>query len=130
MAESKQEKVARIMRLLDCTENEALDVIKNDEIIDKGGRTEFDFDKEKEKMAKKFANVETHKKTAYKFTKRERKENATKKGIIDDLFRFLTENANFIAENVEITNKERQIKFNSADETFELTLVQKRKPKK
>jgi hypothetical protein len=41
----------------------------------------------------------------------------------------LTENGDFCAENVEITNKERQIAFTVGDTAFELTLVQKRKPK-
>ena len=44
MAETQVEK---LMRLLDCTQEEALDVIEKDKIIDRGGRTEFDLDKER-----------------------------------------------------------------------------------
>jgi hypothetical protein len=36
----------------------------------------------------------------------------------------------FATENVEITNKERQISFSIGDQKYELTLVQKRAPKK
>lgn len=128
MATIKEEKQKlNIMKILKCTEEEAEDVMKWDKVIDQGGRTPYDFDKEKEKEAKKMANAGTR--TVYEFTKRERKENPTKSGIIADLARFLTELSDFATENVEITNKERQISFSIADEKFELTLVQKRKPK-
>lgn len=122
--------VENIMRLLGCTKEEALDVIEQDKIIDKGGRTEFDFDKEKEKLAKKFCNVDTHKKnTVYKWDTRKRKENPTKASIIAELAKFLKENSENAVENCEITNKERQIAFKIGENSFELTLVQKRKPK-
>ena len=39
-------------------------------------------------------------------------------------------NSQFSVENIEITNKERQIAFKIGEDMFELTLVQKRKPKK
>lgn len=118
------------MRLLDCTQEEALDIIEKDKIIDKGGRTEFDLDKEKEKLAKKMANVDTHKKaTVYKWDKKPRKENPTKAGIIAEIAQFLEENSENACEMVEITNKERQISFKIGENMFELTLVQKRKPK-
>ena len=85
---------------------------------------------EQQKVAQKYAHAGTRKTpTAYKFTKRERKPNATKAGIIDELSKFLTEKSDFSTENVTILNKERQISFKIGDETYELTLVQKRKPK-
>lgn len=122
--------VEELMKILDCTEEEALDVIEQDKIIDKGGRTYFDFDKEKEKMAKKFANVDTHKKpTVYKWDKRQRKENVTKREIISELYTFLTEKSENNIENCKVTNSERQIFFKIGDKSFELTLVEKRKPK-
>lgn len=127
MAETQ---VDKLMRILDCTKEEALDIIEKDKIIDRGGRTEFDLDKEKEKLAKKMANVDTHKKpTVYKWDKRERKANPTKAGIIAELAKFLQENSENECEMVEITNKERQISFKIGENMFELTLVQKRKPK-
>lgn len=68
--------------------------------------------------------------TAYKFTQRQRKENATKAGIIAEIAEFLEKNSQFSVENLQITNKERQISFIIGGETYEFTLVQKRKPKK
>ena len=117
----------KIMRILECSEEEAEDVMKWDKVIDQGGRTPYDLDPALEKEAKKMANVKT--KTVFNFTKRERKENPTKAGIIAELAEFLKENSENACENVEITNKERQIAFKVGENCYELTLVQKRKPK-
>ena len=127
MAESQKEK---LMRILKCTSEEADDIIKTDKMIDKGERTPYDLDPETEKMAKKFANVTERKRpTVYNFQKRERKANPTKGGIIAELAKFLENDSEFATKSVEITNKERQIAFKIGDDAFELTLVQKRKPK-
>lgn len=102
-----------------------------DKAIDREEKTEYDLPADKLKVAQKFAHAGTRKRpTTYKFTKRERKPNATKGGIIAELATFLTENSSFSVENLKITNKERQITFEIGGEKFELTLVQKRKPKK
>ena len=123
MAENQQEK---LMRVLGCTEEEALDIISNDKAIDQGKRVDFDLDPEREKMAKKMANAGTKKPTVYKFDTKDkkRKENPTKAGIIQYLFECLTD-----YDNVIISNKERQITFSTGGENYELTLVQKRKSK-
>jgi hypothetical protein len=106
---------------------------------------EWDLTPEEHKKAMKYANS-TEKKTksaekaeksakkgatAYNFdtSTKKRKENPTKANIIALLATILTENGDFCAENVEITNKERQIAFVVGENAFELTLVQKRKPK-
>lgn len=122
------------MRKLGFSEEEIADVIKSDEDIDRGKRVYFDFDKTKEKEAKKFANAGAHKTpTVYQLDntegKRSRKENPTKASIIAELAKFLQETSENACENVEITNKERQIAFSISGNQYELTLVQKRKPK-
>ena len=127
----KAEKVKEIMRLLDCTEEEALDVIRTDEIIDKGGRTEYDLPIAEEKAALKMGRVDERKaKSADNKRGKVRAENPTKSGIIAEIAEFLTEKSQFVCENVEITNKERQIAFKIGENAYEFTLVQKRKPKK
>ena len=127
----KAEKVKEIMRLLDCTEEEALDVIRTDEIIDKGGRTEYDLPIAEEKAALKMGRVDERKaKSADNKRGKVRAENPTKSGIISEIAEFLTEKSQFACENVEITNKERQIAFKIGENAYEITLVQKRKPKK
>ena len=79
----KAEKVKEIMRLLDCTEEEALDVIRTDEIIDKGGRTEYDLPIAEEKAALKIGRIDERKaKSADNKRGKVRAENPTKSGII------------------------------------------------
>lgn len=125
MAETQKEK---IMRILGVDEKGAEDVLAYDKAVEQGKKTEYDLTAEQEKETRKYRQAD-RKPTAYKFTKRERKPNATKGGLIAELFTFLSENSDFATENVEITNKERQIAFKIGDDKFELTLVQKRKPK-
>ena len=121
----KETQVEKIMWLLECSEEEALDVIKHDEIIDKGGRTEHDLDKEKEKMAKKFANATTHKKpTVYKFDKRERKADIPKEELVSQIAEFIK---SIGCENVEITNKAKLIEFSVGGDNYKLDLIRKRK---
>ena len=129
MAESQKEK---LMRLLDCSEAEAEDIIKQDKAIDHNEKVYFDLDPEKEKeVQKKYVATRTRK-TPITFDKkpRERKENPTKSGIIAEIAEFLNEKSQFSVENLEITNKERQISFQIGENSYELTLVQKRRPKK
>lgn len=131
MAETQKE---RIMRILDVSADEADEILKTDKAIDRGERVPFDLSPEREKMAKKFANVDTKKRkkpTVYNLDARgkARKENPTKASIIAELAKFLTENSENACEMVEITNKERQIAFKIGENAYELTLVQKRKPK-
>ena len=131
MAETQKE---RIMRVLDVSAEEADEILKADKAIDRGERVSFDLSPEQEKIAKKFANVDTKKRkkpTVYNLDARgkARKENPTKASIIAELAKFLTENSENACEMVEITNKERQIAFKIGENAYELTLVQKRKPK-
>ena len=120
----------KIMSLLDCSEEEAEDVMKWDKVIDQGGRTPYDLNPEAEKEAKKYANSRERKRPpAYDFKKRERKANPTKGAIIAEIAKFLEENSENACENVIITNKERQIAFRIGENDYEFTLVQKRKPK-
>ena len=125
MAETQKQ---RIMRILGVSANEADDILAYDKAVEQGKKTEYDLTPEQEKATRKYRQAD-RKPTVYKFTKRERKPNATKGGLIAELATFLTENSDFATENVEITNKERQIAFKIGEDKFELTLVQKRKPK-
>lgn len=125
MAETQKEK---LMRVLNVSSQEADEIIAYDKAVDRGEKTEFDLSAEQEKETRKYRQAE-RKPTLYKFTKRERKPNATKGGLIAEMFKFLTENSDFATENVEIVNKERQIAFQIGEDKFELTLVQKRRPK-
>lgn len=117
--------IQRIMRNLNCSQEEAMEILLADKAIDRGERMEFDLSPEAEKQAKKYANTGTRQTNGQK-TERKRKENPTKAATIAEIAQFLTENG---YEMVEITNKERQIAFKIGENAYELTLVQKRKPK-
>ena len=118
------------MRILKVGDAEADEIIAFDKAIDRGERTKYDLDPEAEKLAKKMANVKNHSTTGgYKWEKRARKENPTKQSIVSELAEFLKTQSENACEDVEITNKERQIAFKIGENSYELTLVQKRKPK-
>ena len=124
----------RIMEALHCTEAEAEQIMADDKRIDRGEKMDFDLDKEQEKVARKFTKTGTRKApTVYKLDneggKRSRKENPTKSSIISELAKFLQDQSENACVEVEITNKERQIAFKIGENAYELTLVQKRKPK-
>ena len=125
MAENQREK---LMRVLGISAEEADEVIAYDKAVDHGEKTEFDLTAEQERETRKYRQADRGP-TAYKFTKRERKPNATKEGLVAEIAEFLTKNSGFATENVEITNKNREISFKIGEDSFTFTLVQKRKPK-
>lgn len=124
------------------TPEEIQKILADDKAVDRGEHMEWDLSAEEHKKAMKYANsTEKKPKTeekaakkgpvAYNFdtSTKKKKENPIKANIIALFATILTENGDFSAENVEITNKERQIAFTVGENAFELTLVQKRKPK-
>ena len=120
-----EEQIANIMKNLHCSREEAIDVIQCDQAIDHGEKVYFDLDAESEKIAKAYSKTGTR--TTDGKVERKRKENPTKAGIITAFAQFLNENG---YEMVNILNAERQIAFKVGENDFELTLTQKRKPKK
>jgi len=130
MASDKGQK-ERIMKALKVSAEEAQAILDYDKQVDRTtSGLEFDLTKEEAKAAIKQAHKgqERTKKSAptvYKFDKRERKANLPKQEIIGKLFECL----NGFTENANVTNKEREIAFTLGDNTFTVTLTQKRKPK-
>ena len=147
MAVSNKQLMA--MHKLGYTDTQIQEMLAADKAIDRGTVFDWDLPPEEHKKAMKYANSDEKKKkkaekpadsaeksvkksgTAYNFdtSTKKRKENPTKGNFIALLATILVKNPDFGAENVEITNKERQITFTIGDNSFELTLVQKRKPK-
>lgn len=118
------------LRKLGLTEEEIAEVLADDKKVDRGEKL-WELTDEQKKVAKAMTVSDTKTKkapTVYKFEKKtNRKENTTKSAIIAEIANFLTEKG---YDLVEITNKERQIAFKVGENDYELTLVQKRKPKK
>lgn len=123
-------KQVQAMRKLGYSDFQIEEMLEDDKAVDRGEKMPWDLSTEEHKKAMKQANADEHKKPAvYKFDKRERKANMPKQEIINGIFEYLTQNCAFCPQNVTILNKERQISFDFADEKFEITLTQKRKPK-
>ena len=127
------------MKKAGMTDAEIQQVLLDDKAVDRGEIMEWDLPPEEHKKAMKYANSDEKKKktaengekkgkTAYNLdtSGKKKKENPTKATVIAELVQFLAENG---YEMVEITNKERQIAFKVGENAYELTLVQKRKPK-
>ena len=116
------------MKNLGLSEEEADELLKADKAIDKGEKMPFDLTKEQQEIAKSFTKtgIKTKKApTVYKFEKK-KTENVPKAELIKKLEELLN-NEGFI--DVKIVNAERLISFSNGDNSFELTLTQKRKPK-
>lgn len=124
--------VRKMMYLLKISEEEARQLIADDKAIDQGKKMDFDLPPEKLKIAREYTKCGTRKApTVYNFdtTNRKRKENPTKASIIAELAKFLREQSENACVDVNVTNAERQIAFSIGDNKYELTLIQKRKPK-
>ena len=118
------------MRKLGYSDEQIEEMLEDDKAVVRWEILPWDLSKEEHKKAMKNANADEHKKPIqFDKTPRPRKENMPKQEIINGIFAYLTENCDFTPQNVAITNKERQISFEYADEKFEITLTQKRKPK-
>ena len=128
MTTKQEEQIRKIVTALNCSREEALDILAADAEIDKGHRVAFDLSPEEEKKAKKYANADTHKRPK-KSVPHERKPNELKETIVAEIADYLTKSATFGAENVEIANKNRMITFSVGEKRFDLTLVEKRPPK-
>ena len=130
LTQKDMELVKHHMKVLDIPEAEAIQLVIDDKSVDKGEKL-FELSAEQKKVAKKYAGTGTKKRTVYKFdTAKKKKENPIKQKIIAEIGRFLNENSEICAENVQIINAERQIFFQIGSNDYELTLVQKRKAKK
>lgn len=114
--------VAKLMKTLGCTREEAIDIIQADSDIDHGKRVSFDLSKEDEKKAKKYANCDTHKRVKKTV---ERKPDEEKEAIVAEIAEFFDKKSGFPTENVEIINKNRQIRFSIRENWYEITLVKK-----
>lgn len=115
------EQLNRIMQILKVSKAEALQIIADDQAIDRGERMSFDLSKEQEKQAKKYANVTTHKASA-NAKPRERKPDEEKESIIVDLAQFLQDKYG----NATITNKNNEIQFTLHENHYKIKMSKTR----
>ena len=99
-----EKEILHAMKTLDLTREEAIEMLQEDEEIDRGANP-HPLTAEQEKASKAARIVSTGPRTAP--VKRERKPNEAKREIIQVLDEALTD----IADDVTVTNVERQIDF-------------------
>ena len=105
------EQVTKIMELLQCTEEQAMDIIAKDKEIDKMSVRECESDlTQEQKASAKKARQGDRKPTVYKFDTRERKADLDKALLINELADAI---GGVISQesDLTITNAERQIDF-------------------
>ncbi len=119
-----EKRVARLMKSLSCTREEALAVIAEDEEIDGMSMKELHADEtpEQKKARKEATKTGTRKRTE---VKRERKVDETKKHLLD-AFRIYLEGSGAVVEPLK-TEAEMNFKFEGADYTVKL--IKHRPPK-
>lgn len=125
---SDEEYLARIKKLFP-DETEAKEILEYDRLVerDSSKQLEYDLTPEQNKIAQKFAKAGTRKApTVYKFTKKERKPNATKGGIITELAEFFQKNSSFDVKNFQIPNKEGKISFKVGEKWYSIALTEHR----
>lgn len=123
--EKRNEKALKLMAQLDCSYEEAYQVVLDDEAVDKGEPLPWDLTPEQMKVSKQ-ARQADHAKPKEK-VKRERKANTVKQSIIAEMLETLESNSRY--SEIKVLNAERQIAFTLGDKKFELTLVEKREKK-
>ena len=114
--------VRDLMKKLDLTREEAIHLINDDE-----NDITTELTPEQAKVEKEMRQADRKKETASR--KRERKIDQDKRYLIDAMEEMLVY-SDVQAENVVVTNPEREIIFDFKGEKYQLTLVRKRKEKK
>lgn len=131
-----EQQITKMMNTLKISREEAIDLIHEDEEIDRMSMSEVDNDLTPEqKKAKKKATNTTGDKTkrSYTFTKRERKPDDVKREIIDTIAHNLDRaccGEDLVSpSNIQIVKPEKEITFELFGEAYSVTLTKHRKPK-
>lgn len=109
-----ENKIQNLMKTLDLTREQALELIESDKRIDKGEKL-FELTDEQKANAKKATSVGTRKSTPK--AKRERKADTDKAELISKIVGALSD-----TDNLEITNAEREINFEYNGRKFKVVL--------
>lgn len=123
-----EQKIAEMMKLLDLSRDEAIDLINEDKAVDRMTvkEAESDLTAEQKKAIKKVKSGAKSVKAVNAYGKtvtRERKADETKRELIN----ILQESLKTISENLEVTNIERQIDFTVKGRKFRIVLSAPRK---
>lgn len=131
-----EKQITSMMKNLGLTREEAIQLIEEDEEVDRMTMKEVTADMTPEqKKASKQATITTgdKKKRAYKFTPRERKPDDVKREIIETIAHNLDraccgDNLDH-PQNIQIVKPEKEITFELFGDEYSVTLTKHRKPK-
>ena len=117
-------KVDNLVDKLECSIDEAVDILDADKAIDRNEKVDFDLSPEEHKKAMKLANVCEHTMTTK--TTRTKKIDDEKKAVIAGIAEFLGQ-CDVNCENISISNVDREIKFTVGANKYTITLIKNRK---
>ena len=119
-----EKQIEKIMKSLGCTREEAIELIMEDEAVDRMTSKEVNSDliADQKKAMKKATNTGTKKRTA---VKRERKVDETKKRFLTD-YKILLEG---LGAEVEPLKTEAEMHFTFEGESYTVKLIKHRPPK-
>ena len=118
------ERIKQFMQTFGISEAEAKQMIADDEEIERG-KDLFPLSADQQQASKEMRSTGTRKTTTYNFKKRERKPDEDKR----ELIKVLNDALNLHAEEIIITNPERQIDFIFQNRNFRIVLSAPRPPK-
>jgi len=105
-----EERIKDIMKKLDCTREEAIQILEDDDAIEHGEKM-FELSEEQKKVSKQARSVD--RKPAKQKVKRERKADEEKREIIQALDEAIVNICD--CATIEVTNIERQIDWTTSD---------------
>lgn len=109
--------IQKLMKTLDITEDEAKQLIADDEAIDKGEKL-FELTQEQKQTEKKMRQADRKVDAYGKTTKRERKADNDKAFLLNELFKAILPNC----ETYEIQNGEREFTFTFHEKKYKVIL--------
>ena len=109
--------IQKLMEVLDLTEDEAKQLIADDEAIDKGEKL-FELNADQKQVEKKMRQADRKVDAYGKTTKRERKADEDKAFLLNELFKSILP----ICETYEIANGEREFTFTYHEKKYKVVL--------
>ena len=122
---TREDRIKAVMLAANCSYEDAVQVIEDDEAIDKGERLDWEPTIEEEKEMRKATRVKVDRKPSGERKPREREADNVKREIVAKVAEAMGQ-----YENVEIANVEREVTFVIDGAEYSLTLTKHRKSKK
>ena len=114
--------IQKLMEVLDLTEDEAKQLIADDEAVDKGEKL-FELSADQKQVEKKMRQADRKVDAYGKTTKRERKADEDKAHLLNVLFSAILP----ICDTYEVTNGEREFSFTYHEKKYKVVLSAPRK---